>query len=59
MAGYCGETFPPCTEVPGNTRRDKIQTLEISPSWPRLGAQGEVKTQLPVTNSCGAGEATL
>lgn len=48
-----GETFPPCTAAPGNSRRHETQTLEISPSWPRLNAQGEVKTQFPVTNSGG------
>ena len=52
-AGRFGETFSPCTAAPGNSRRDKTQTLEISSSWPRLNAQGEVKTQLPVTNSRG------
>lgn len=45
MAGEAsfGEAFPPRTAAPGNSRKEKIQTLEAS--------QGEVKIWLPVTNS--------
>lgn len=48
-----GETFPPHTAVPGNSREVETQTLEMCPGWPRLNVQGEAKTQFLVTNSAG------